>query len=447
MPTTQSRVLSLSGHGQKVRAELEKWKADKSYTPILPIEVGSKDFWGNGKMLALEPLLDMTTKDLLAELGIPIEFIYGGATWSRQNVSAIVLENTIANMANRSQQLLDHISEKLQEVIGKEEKISIHIKTPRIVEGLAEMTFLKDAKDKREITEHTYFGKLGIDADAQKEMLPEEDGMVKDRLIDEVKRITEAEIEGARMKMNFRKEEAETERKEVLKDSIAMGAIKADEMATEIDAKKKMLTEDVMAQEYLASMNMEQQKELLSEQEQSQVRTMEKSNKDAIKMMVAQMKIQAYGMKEQARAEVEIEEEMSEKQQIKAEDNYVEMAMSDISPEEQELIEGMPEVEKRDYLLQKGQKMELDEFYEPLPDPEKEEFGELSEEEKYSQLSQMMQSDNETVALEQENPAVAAKRQEIEDEKITEEEEILKGVAFVLLFSLLRGFEMNVENQ
>jgi len=424
MPSTQSRVLSISSHSQKVRSEIEKWRKDKSYIPVLPIEVGSKDFWGNGKMLALEPLLDMTTKDLLAEIGIPIEFIYGGATWSRQNVSAIVLENTIANMATRSQQLLDHVSEKLQEVIGADEKISIHIKTPRIVEGLAEMTFLKDAKDKREITEHTYFGKLGIDADAQKEMLPEEDSTVRDRLIDEVKRNTEAEIEGARMKLNFRKEEAGIERNESLKDSIAMGAIKADEMAAEIAAKKKMLQVDVSAQEYMAGLDMENQKSLLSDQEESQIRAMDKNIKDNIKMMVAQMKVTTEGMKEQARAEQEIQQEMGEKEQESAENNYIQMAISAMSPDEQKLLDGMSEDQQRAHLLEKGQKVEMDQFYEALSEPQKEEFENISEEEKYSHISQMMQLEQESRALEQNNPAAANKQKEMDKEEEKEENDI-----------------------
>jgi len=424
MPTTQSRVLSLSGHSDNVRTEIEKWRADKSYIPIMPIEVGSKDFWGNGKMLALEPLLDMTTKDLLAELGIQIEFIYGGATWSRQNVSAIVLENTIANMTARSQQLLDYISEKLQEVIGKDETISIQVKTPRIVEGLAELSFLKEGKDNREITEHTYWGKLGIDADAQQEMLPEEDSVVKDRTIDAAKRITEAEIESARIKLIFRKEQSEIERKEALKDSIAMGAIKADEMASEIKAKKEMLRDDIAAQEYLAGLNHEQQKDMLSKQDAMQVDQMSRSIDDNIRMMSEQMKIQTEGMKQQARAQVEIDEEMAAKEQEAQESSYIDKAMNTIEPEEKKLLEGMSEEEQKDMLLQKGQKIELDEYFESLSESQKGEFANLSEEEKYSHLSQMMQSESETAALEQENPAAAAKRKEVEDEKLTEEEEI-----------------------
>lgn len=421
VPNQNSGMLNLAQNATKLREEINKWLADNSYMPIVPMEVGSKDFWGDGKMLVLDPLLTSTTKDALAEIGVAIEFIYGGATWSRQNVSAIVLENTIWNMAMRTQELLDYISEQIQESIGKDEEIGIYIKPPRIVEGLSEMSFLKAGMDDGDITKHTYYGRMGIDYDAENEMGDEELEGIKENIIEKAKMQVEAEIAASEMKLEFGKKQADVQRREQLKDQLALAAVKADDMASSIKLQKEMLYENARVQKMLTDDQFEKQKSVMDENELRELRMMKANIANNIKMMREQMHVQTDSMKQQALAEREVQKELQSLDQQEQEDQYIQMANQGLTEEDQQAMASMSEEEQRGYLINLGMKVEMDQFYENLPDEEKESLSQMPEEEKYQQLQSMMSAAQEEESL---NQPTDEKSQDKMIEKKTEEEDI-----------------------
>ena len=130
-----------------IKKELDEWKVNPDYIPYVPIELGFKDFFGDGKLYTTEDLMKAGVSDMLAQIGTPIEIIYGGATWSRQNTSAIILENTFKVIAEVCQEPLDLISERINRV--EKIKCRVRIKSPRIVDSLQELNLLKEGKDRR----------------------------------------------------------------------------------------------------------------------------------------------------------------------------------------------------------------------------------------------------------------------------------------------------------
>jgi len=100
-----------------VRDQVEKWRKNpETYIPISPVAIDSKDYWGSGKLLVMHKELRENTQDIVAILGAPIEILYGGATWSRQNTSAIMLERYIQSLTEQMQGPLDDLSVKFNDM-------------------------------------------------------------------------------------------------------------------------------------------------------------------------------------------------------------------------------------------------------------------------------------------------------------------------------------------
>jgi len=84
---------NLSNWKSKVEAELSLWKRDNNYIPILPVNIGFQQFGGDARALMLHSELRLVAEQMLVGCGIPIEFVFGGLSWSGSNTSLRALEN------------------------------------------------------------------------------------------------------------------------------------------------------------------------------------------------------------------------------------------------------------------------------------------------------------------------------------------------------------------
>jgi hypothetical protein len=73
--------------------ELNQWRMDNNYIPIMPFPIGSVNFGGTGRALMLHQEIRVTAEHILAGMGVPQEFIFGGISYSGSNVSLRQIEN------------------------------------------------------------------------------------------------------------------------------------------------------------------------------------------------------------------------------------------------------------------------------------------------------------------------------------------------------------------
>lgn len=73
--------------------ELVKSTRDPNYKVISPVPVGVLNLGGQGKALMLTPEIEQVQSEILAGMGVPREFIFGGMSWSGSSISLKILEN------------------------------------------------------------------------------------------------------------------------------------------------------------------------------------------------------------------------------------------------------------------------------------------------------------------------------------------------------------------
>lgn len=89
---------------KRIESEIQKWRQDPNYIPILPLPVGNEVIGGEGKALMLHQEMRAWSEQIVAGMHVPIEFVFGGLQYSGSNVSMRMLENQF--LGYRTMQLI-----------------------------------------------------------------------------------------------------------------------------------------------------------------------------------------------------------------------------------------------------------------------------------------------------------------------------------------------------
>lgn len=96
--------VNLEDWRDQIAGEIRRWRSDNNYIPILPLPVGHQTIGGDGRALLLSQEIRVWSEHIVAGMGIPVELIFGGLSYSGSNVSLRMLENTFLGY------LQDHLS-------------------------------------------------------------------------------------------------------------------------------------------------------------------------------------------------------------------------------------------------------------------------------------------------------------------------------------------------
>lgn len=105
-------TISLDSWKNRIEAELSKWKYDANYIPILPLPVGNETIGGDGRALMLHQEMEAWSRQIVAGMGVPQEFVFGGLSYSGSNVSMRILENQFLGYRTDHDLMLNHFAIK-----------------------------------------------------------------------------------------------------------------------------------------------------------------------------------------------------------------------------------------------------------------------------------------------------------------------------------------------
>jgi hypothetical protein len=121
----------------KMNTMLNKWKLDPSAVQVTPFPVGTETILGDGKLLSLNQEIEQLEANIANSLGIPIEFIKGGLSYTAQGSSLRLLENQLARLAANLDDVLEFVVGKVSAILDKD-RIKISLVPFKIIDDLAE---------------------------------------------------------------------------------------------------------------------------------------------------------------------------------------------------------------------------------------------------------------------------------------------------------------------
>lgn len=103
-------TIPLENWRSRIESEIAKWKYDNNYIPILPLPIGNETIGGDGRALMLHQEMQAWSDQIVAGMGVPREFVFGGLSYSGSNVSMRILENTFIGYRTDHHKMLNQFT-------------------------------------------------------------------------------------------------------------------------------------------------------------------------------------------------------------------------------------------------------------------------------------------------------------------------------------------------
>lgn len=165
--------VNLSSWQGTVQDEIRKWRTDPNYISVVSVPLGFERLGGDGRALLLGPEIEVTNKEITGGMGVPIEFVFGGLSWSGSSVSLRTLEN----------HFLLYRRLLLRFVNWAKNRIRLYLGLPDVDLGFTEFKMADDIQRKQiviqlnaanKISDHTMLTELGFDYDDEQTMIEKE---------------------------------------------------------------------------------------------------------------------------------------------------------------------------------------------------------------------------------------------------------------------------------
>lgn len=148
---------------KRIEGEIEKWKLDQNYIPILPLPIGNETIGGEGKALMLHQEMRAWSEQIVAGMHVPTEFVFGGISYSGSNVSMRMLENQF--LGYRTNQLIlcrDFILGRVAEYMGWP-KPKMHFRRFRMADDLQRVALAFQMNQAQKVSDTTLLDEMDYD--------------------------------------------------------------------------------------------------------------------------------------------------------------------------------------------------------------------------------------------------------------------------------------------
>ena len=181
-----SGELDLGQFSGALSKEYENWKKNPMRKSIMPIPVNAQIVGAQGKALMLTNEIQEMTNQVLAGMGVPNEFVYGGLQWSGANISLRMLENQFINYRNMMQRVIDYIVDQCHTYFNMP-KIKVHMQAFKMADDIAQKDLFMRMVEAGMISKHTMMRELfnHIDYDKEQEYIKTERLKEQERAIQE----------------------------------------------------------------------------------------------------------------------------------------------------------------------------------------------------------------------------------------------------------------------
>jgi len=165
--------VNLSSWQETVQDEIRKWRIDPNYISVVAVPLGFERLGGDGRALLLGPEIEVTNKEITGGMGVPLEFVFGGLSWSGSSVSLRTLENHFLMYRRLLLRFVNWVKNSIRLFLGM----------PDVEIGFTEFKMADDVQRKQiviqlnaanKISDHTMLTELGFDYDDELKMIEKE---------------------------------------------------------------------------------------------------------------------------------------------------------------------------------------------------------------------------------------------------------------------------------
>jgi hypothetical protein len=186
-------TMNLGDWKDQISDEIQRWRFDNNYIPILPLPVGNQTIGGDGRGLLLGQEIRIWSEHIVTGMGVPQELVFGGLSYSGSNVSLRMLENMFIGYMVDHLHMVNWVIRNVASYMDWE-AIKVKFKPFKMADDLQRKAFNFQLNQSGKISDSTLLADADFDADREDDLIKNE----TDRRADAQKkaRLAQSEIEG-----------------------------------------------------------------------------------------------------------------------------------------------------------------------------------------------------------------------------------------------------------
>jgi hypothetical protein len=195
-------MINLRDWQQKMTTNLKNWRKDPLQIMFSPIPVDKTQIGGDGRALLVTAEIQEAEKGIMAAMGIPMEFIYGGLTRSGMEATLRLIENQLQTHISDLLDLLQWVDDRCAKFLGWE-TIEVDMVPFKMIDDTTQKQFTANLymqglqSGQNVVSEHTMAELNDLDRDKEKKH-------IKQEALDRVREQHELQIEMEKLQNNLR---------------------------------------------------------------------------------------------------------------------------------------------------------------------------------------------------------------------------------------------------
>jgi len=166
--------IDISKWAGQIEKEIMRWKLDKNHIPVLPLPVGHQVIGGTGRAMVLHQELRVLGEFMVAGMGVPQEFVFGGLQYSGSNVSMRMLENHFLHYRQGLLHLLsDFILKRIAQRLEWPE-VEIEFTRFKMADDLQRLFFFQQLNQAGKMSDRTLLIEADLDPKLEEKYMADE---------------------------------------------------------------------------------------------------------------------------------------------------------------------------------------------------------------------------------------------------------------------------------
>jgi hypothetical protein len=162
-------TINLDSWKFRIESEIAKWKYDSNYIPILPLPIGNETIGGDGRALMLHQEMQAWSEQIVAGMGVPKEFVFGGMQYSGSNVSMRMLENAfIGYRVDHDNMLNNFVIKRIAHFMGWP-VVKAHMRRFKMADDLQRTAFYFQLNQAQKMSDQTLLQEADLDPTVEAE--------------------------------------------------------------------------------------------------------------------------------------------------------------------------------------------------------------------------------------------------------------------------------------
>lgn len=195
-------MINLGDWKQEVTQQLSQWKLDPNRIPIMPMPLGVQTVGGDGRALVLHQEYRVWMEHIIAGMGVPPEFVFGGIQFSGTNLTMFQLHNKFLGYIDDQRELVfDFILGKIAAFMGYP-PIDGDFRPFKMADDMQRTMLYFQLVQAQKLSERTLLEDLGFDPSIERRKMDEERGLMLE--MQRRMQTQQAHIQGDIMDVNAR---------------------------------------------------------------------------------------------------------------------------------------------------------------------------------------------------------------------------------------------------